>query len=139
MLLPIVCVVCIFLAVPCHTMIDRLVVQTTSGPIRGRSVKVEGREVHAFSGVPYAKPPMDGLRFRKPVPVESWHGVLDATRLPAACWQERYEYFPGFAPEEMWNPNTNISEDCLYLNVWAPIHPKMRHNRNAHGTEVHCP
>lgn len=136
MLLAICIAVCILMPMPCFTMIDRLVVQTSSGPIRGRSVKVEGREVHAFSGVPYAKPPMDGLRFRKPVPVESWHGVLDATRLPAACWQERYEYFPGFAPEEMWNPNTNISEDCLYLNVWAPIHPKMRHNRNAHGAEV---
>lgn len=120
---------------PSAAMIDRLVVQTTSGPIRGRSAKVEGREVHVFSGVPYAKPPVEALRFRKPVPVESWHGVLDATRLPAACWQERYEYFPGFAPEEMWNPNTNISEDCLYLNVWAPVHAKMRHNRRSE-TEV---
>lgn len=70
-------------------IIDRLVVQTTSGPIRGRSVKVEGREVHVFNGVPYAKPPIDGLRFRKPVPAEPWHGVLDATRLPPTCVQER--------------------------------------------------
>lgn len=118
---------------PAAAMIDRLVVQTTSGPIRGRSAKVEGHEVHIFNGVPYAKPPVEGLRFRKPVPVESWHGVLDATRPPQACVQERYEYFPGFQGEEMWNPNTNVSEDCLYLSVWAPIHPKMRHNRNAHG------
>lgn len=72
-----------------YGMIDRLVVQTSSGPIRGRSVKVEGREVHAFNGVPFAKPPIDRLRFRKPVPAEPWHGVLDATRLPPACVQER--------------------------------------------------
>lgn len=70
-------------------IIDRLVVQTSTGPIRGRSVHVHNREVHVFNGVPYAKPPVDNLRFRKPVPVEPWHGVLDATRLPYSCIQER--------------------------------------------------
>ncbi len=33
----------------------------------------------------------------------------------------------------MWNPNTNTSEDCLYLNVWAPVKPKLRHGRGANG------
>lgn len=75
---------------PAYGIIDRLVVQTSSGPIRGRSVKVEGHEVHVFTGVPFAKPPIDGLRFRKPVPAEPWHGVLDASRLPPTCVQERY-------------------------------------------------
>lgn len=122
---------------PTHGIIDRLVVQTSSGPIRGRSVKVEGHEVHVFTGVPFAKPPIDGLRFRKPVPAEPWHGVLDASRLPPTCVQERYEYFPGFQGEEMWNPNTNISEDCLYLNLWVPVKPKLRHGRNANGGSTH--
>lgn len=70
-------------------IIDRLVVQTNSGPIRGRSQIVQGREIHIFHGVPFAKPPIDSLRFRKPVPAEPWHGVLDATRLPPTCVQER--------------------------------------------------
>lgn len=74
---------------PAYGIIDRLVVQTSSGPIRGRSVKVEGHEVHVFTGVPFAKPPVDGLRFRRPIPAEPWHGVLDASRLPPTCVQER--------------------------------------------------
>lgn len=116
---------------PVDAVMDRLTVVTTSGPIRGRTAKLEGREVRIFTGVPYAKPPVEALRFRKPLPMDKWHGPLDVTRLPPACVQERYEYFPGFQGEEMWNPNTNVSEDCLYLNVWAPV-PKLRHNRNAH-------
>lgn len=74
---------------PVYGIFDRLVVQTSSGPIRGRSTMVLSREVHVFNGVPFAKPPVDGLRFRKPVPAEPWHGVLDATRLPPSCIQER--------------------------------------------------
>ncbi|KAJ8961922.1 hypothetical protein NQ318_021541 [Aromia moschata] len=107
---------------------DPLVVETTTGLVRGFSKTVLGREVHVFTGIPFAKPPVDQLRFRRPVPVQPWHGILDATNLPNSCYQERYEYFPGFEGEEMWNPNTNISEDCLYLNIWVPQRLRIRHH-----------
>lgn len=86
--LPLVLVLSLHLSGVCG-VIDRLVVQTSSGPVRGRSVTVQGREVHVYTGIPYAKPPVEDLRFRKPVPAEPWHGVLDATRLSATCVQER--------------------------------------------------
>jgi len=35
-------------------------------------------------------------------------------------FQEGAEVFPGFSGELVWNPNINVSEDCLYLNVWIP-------------------
>jgi len=106
---------------------DNLVVETTSGLMRGFSRMVLEREVHVFYGVPFAKPPVGPLRFRKPLAIEPWHGILNATTLPNSCYQERYEYFPGFEGEEMWNPNTNISEDCLYLNIWVPQKVRLRH------------
>lgn len=106
---------------------DPLVVETTSGLVRGFSRIVLDHEVHIFYGIPFAKPPIGPLRFRKPLPIEPWHGILNATVLPNSCYQERYEYFPGFEGEEMWNPNTNVSEDCLYLNIWVPQKFKLRH------------
>ncbi|KDR08515.1 Acetylcholinesterase, partial [Zootermopsis nevadensis] len=107
---------------------DPLVIETQSGLVRGFSRMVMNKEVHIFTGIPFAKPPVGPLRFRRPVPVDPWHGVLDATILPNSCYQERYEYFPGFEGEEMWNPNTNVSEDCLYLNIWVPQRVRMRHS-----------
>nr|AHJ25667.1 acetylcholinesterase type-2 [Sogatella furcifera] len=118
---------------------DPPIVQTQSGAVRGMSKTVLGREVHVFTGIPFAKPPVGPLRFRKPVPVDPWHGVLDATTLPNSCYQERYEYFPGFEGEEMWNPNTNLSEDCLYLNIWVPHRLRIRHRANSEENKSRTP
>lgn len=83
------CILIVQLILSVNCVMDRLVVQTSSGPVRGRVVNVQGREVHVYTGIPYAKPPVDELRFRKPVPAEPWHGVLDATRQPSTCVQEK--------------------------------------------------
>lgn len=103
-----------------HEAIDTYIIQTDYGNIRGYSKMVLDKKLYVFSGIPYAKPPIGRRRFRKPEPLAAWDGILDGTRLPNTCVQEKYEFFPGFSGEEMWNPNTPISEDCLYLNIWVP-------------------
>ena len=49
-----------------------------------------------------------------------WSGILDANRRPNSCVQVPFEFWPDFFGEEMWNPNTRMDEDCLYLNVAVP-------------------
>ena len=101
-----------------------IVVETGSGLISGLQKTWSGVDVDVFLGIPYAKPPVGELRFKKPVPIDRWGleagDVYRAHAAPNSCQQERSDIFPGFRGEEMWNPNTNVSEDCLYLNLWVP-------------------
>lgn len=40
------------------------VIKITTGQVRGHTLKSrEGRDFFSFSGIPYAKPPIDDLRF----------------------------------------------------------------------------
>ena len=76
--------------------------------------------MHAWYGIPYAQPPVGDLRFRHPRHPAAWEGIKETTKLPNCCVQISDTMFPGFGGSEMWNANTPISEDCLYLNVVVP-------------------
>ena len=52
-------------------------VATPSGVLEGGS----GRGIHVFKGIPYARPPLAGLRFRAPEPVVPWTGSRDAAAM----------------------------------------------------------
>lgn len=44
--------------------------------------------ITVFRGIPYAKPPVDELRWREPQPAEAWDGVLEAgdfAPMPMQC------------------------------------------------------
>lgn len=84
------------------------VVHVADGALLGRETGDPG--VQAFMGIPYATPPVGPLRWRPPQPPAPWSGVRDATRFGPACMQW---HWPGVAAIP--------SEDCLSLNVWAPI------------------
>lgn len=103
---------------------DELFVSTKYGKVRGVLLPVPRGNtlgsVFAFLGIPYAKPPLSDLRFRPPKEPEPWKGIRDATHFANSCYQVVDDMYPGFPGAEMWNPNTPLSEDCLYLNVWVP-------------------
>ena len=90
------------------------------GKIKGFRDTVFGTDLDIYLGLPYAKPPVGQLRFRRPQPPDPWTGTWDATRLPPSCHQVIDISFNRSEGVEMWNANTNISEDCLYLNIWSP-------------------
>ncbi|CAH8452054.1 unnamed protein product [Heterobilharzia americana] len=95
------------------------------GSTRGTEeiVDIDGKQikVNRFLGIPYAVPPTGKLRFAPPVQHPGWQGVRDAIQLPATCWQYIFEGFDANNPAgRMWINNTEMSEDCLYLNVWTP-------------------
>ncbi|GFO40069.1 carboxylic ester hydrolase [Plakobranchus ocellatus] len=108
-----------FAVVAVHADVDPII-ETDKGKVRGVSVDANGKKVHAFYGIPYARPPLGELRFKPPVQIDPWDGVWDATRLPNSCFQTYDFNFGNFTGSTMWNANTKLSEDCLYLNVWVP-------------------
>uniref|UniRef100_A0A4W6EBE0 Carboxylic ester hydrolase n=1 Tax=Lates calcarifer TaxID=8187 RepID=A0A4W6EBE0_LATCA len=115
-----------FLIPVCSTQNEAdLIVQTRAGRVRGIRLPVPDRSyVTAFLGVPFAEPPVGKRRFRRAEPKRPWTGVYEANTYPNACYQFVDTSFPGFQGSEMWNPNREMSEDCLYLNVWVPSSPR---------------
>ncbi|KAK4310704.1 hypothetical protein Pmani_017733 [Petrolisthes manimaculis] len=100
---------------------DPLVVQTSKGAVKGVTLQTStGRQVDAWYNIPFAQPPIGELRFRHPRPIDRWHGVKETTSLPKSCIQLPDTFFGDFRGATMWNPNTEMSEDCLYINVVVP-------------------
>ncbi len=100
---------------------DDLIVNTLSGPVKGMTVQAStGKSVDAWNSIPYAKPPVGPLRFQHPQPIDPWEETLDVSNLPNSCWQMFDELFGDFLGTSMWNANTELSEDCLYLSVITP-------------------
>lgn len=72
-----------------------------------------------FYGIPYAAPPVGELRWRAPQPAADWEGVRDCARGSARCYQLGVGK-GSFYEKEFYPCEEEMSEDCLYLNVWTP-------------------
>jgi para-nitrobenzyl esterase len=82
---------------------------------RGEVAGIQVDDIAVFRGVPFAAPPIGALRWREPQPAARWAGMRQATVPGNACPQKR-----GLSLEGGGDPG-ELSEDCLYLNIWAPL------------------
>ena len=72
---------------------------------------------HAWVGLPYAEPPLGELRWRTPQPLLPWTGTREALAFGASCPQPASP----LGGDDSAPPGTLVgSEDCLYLDVYAP-------------------
>ncbi len=90
---------------------DPLTVKTEQGKAHGKTIN--DNKVKAWLGLPYAAPPTGDARWKAPSAPAKWKGERDATKYGAHCAQGRVF-------EDMVFQDSGASEDCLFLNVYAP-------------------
>ncbi|XP_074031433.1 juvenile hormone esterase isoform X3 [Leptinotarsa decemlineata] len=99
---------------------DDIVIQLweKKGRIRGHVLKSgKGLDYYAFQNIPYAAPPTGQNRFKEPKEPDDWEGILNTTVNERVCMQNNATAYTKI-PNSM-----EISEDCLFLNVYTPMKP----------------
>ncbi len=104
------------------------VLNVNEGQLRGLYSK--DKEVRIYTGIPYAKAPVGELRWKPPVDPEPYNGVRDCFKFAPRSYQPVsnavIDSLTDIYAEKSWHPDftpsplQNMSEDSLYLNVWAP-------------------
>ncbi len=89
--------------------------RTTAGDVVGF---IDRQGTRAWMGIPFAEPPEAGLRWRAPQPPAPWDGVLEALAPAEVCPQMKNQISGGAGEPDRVSVG---AEDCLYLNVWAPV------------------
>ena len=110
-----------------------IVIELDNGAVVGSTSK----NTIVFKGIPYAKPPINELRWRPPVQLDPWSEALQAKEYSKSAWQLGVDTKLFIA--EIINQSgfsaikrnlfktvlsrfgqSNESEDCLYLNIRTP-------------------
>jgi para-nitrobenzyl esterase len=105
---------------------DNSILNIEGGQIQGVQSGTEG--VTVYRGIPYAAAPVGDLRWKEPQPVTPWEGVKIADKFGNAAYQAAHQEGEFYQKEFFWEGDAPYSEDCLYLNVWAPDPGKKSKN-----------
>lgn len=99
------------------------------GQLSGFFIKMfRTQTIIGYLGVPYASAPIEERRFMPPFPAETWEGIRNGTVFQKSCWSvfrmpmrfhdEIFSKMLGINPKT--SNISHFSEDCLYLNIFAP-------------------
>lgn len=94
------------------TQSSQIMISTPLGDLVGEELD----RLMVFKGIPYAKPPIGCRRWKPAEPIDPWIGERAATAYSPACVQPQTHNKTDF----YYFPVPQMSEDCLYLNIWAP-------------------
>ncbi|XP_055536130.1 carboxylesterase 5A [Wyeomyia smithii] len=104
-----------------QAQIQDVTIVLSQGTIVGLKVFPETSKIPVFTylGIPYAKPPLNELRFAPPVPYSGWNRTLYARDFKPICPQLENNSYDEVDPQRTYKFR-ETSEDCLYLNIWMP-------------------
>ncbi|XP_021704792.1 liver carboxylesterase 4 [Aedes aegypti] len=104
-----------------RAQIQDVTIVLSQGTIVGLKVFPETSRIPVFTylGIPYAKPPLDELRFTPPVPSPGWNRTLYARDFKPICPQLEHNSYDDVDSQGHYKFR-ETSEDCLYLNIWMP-------------------
>ena len=97
-----------------------------SNGIRYVGKRVANEEVEIYLGVPFAQPPIGELRWAPPQKITATNITVMAKRFAHACMQGPHlvdwyrDVIGSFGGDPAQFQPPEISEDCLYLNIWRP-------------------
>ena len=94
------------------------VLNVEGGKVQGVLTQTQG--VIVFKGIPYAAAPVGGMRWQAPQPIKPWEGVRVCDTFGPIAPQPGNKPGTFYGDEFYWEGTPAESEDCLYLNVWAP-------------------
>lgn len=96
-------------------------VKVENGWLRG--LPAADPRITSYKGIPFAAPPVGENRWRAPQPCPDWEGELFAADFGPIAMQANCAGDPAkdiYSREWAVDKDLPMSEDCLYLNVWAP-------------------
>ncbi|NLC18257.1 MAG: carboxylesterase family protein [Clostridiales bacterium] len=101
-------------------MLSIRVAKTENGYVKG--LPAADPRITSFKGIPFAAPPVGELRWKAPQPAKDWEGVLEAYDYKPISMQAKPVIDVNNVYTREWtiDPDIEMSEDCLYLNIWTP-------------------